>query len=84
MQGQPAGLAGQGGAELAGTARRSGEAKTRSVMTYDPHKSDVEIRQGSRRKMNARVLFISLGALVILFLIIYFAFFAASPPPATA
>lgn len=52
------------------------------TQTYDPHKSTTEVRQGSRRMMNTRVLIISMSAIVILFLAIYFLFFANTPPTA--
>jgi hypothetical protein len=39
--------------------------------TYDPHKTDTEIRQGSRRRMNLRVLFISVALIVVAFSLIY-------------
>lgn len=39
--------------------------------TYDPHKSTEEVRQGSRRLMNLRVLLFSGTLIVIAFAIIY-------------
>lgn len=39
--------------------------------TYDAHKSTSEVRQGSGRMMNFRVLILSLVAIVALFGIIY-------------
>jgi uncharacterized membrane protein YdbT with pleckstrin-like domain len=43
-----------------------------SVMkTYDPDKSDTEVRQASPRRMNARVLVTSLIGVIVLFAIIY-------------
>jgi hypothetical protein len=43
-----------------------------SVMeTYDPKKSRTEVRQGSPRKMNLRVLISSLCGIIILFAVIY-------------
>ena len=39
--------------------------------TYDPHKSRTEIRQGSSRMMNMRVLVLSLLGIVVLFAILY-------------
>ena len=39
--------------------------------TYDPNKSTTEVRQGSPRKMNARVLVTSLIGIIVLFAIIY-------------
>lgn len=51
--------------------------------TYDPHKSTTEVRQANRTLDNFWVLVISVVAIVALFGIIYFAFFAATPPSAT-
>lgn len=51
--------------------------------TYDADKSTVEVRQGSRRMMNSRVLLWSLGGVILAFLLIYFVFFAFAPGPAT-
>jgi hypothetical protein len=39
--------------------------------TYDPHKSDVEIRQGNKRKTNLRVLLFSGILIVVAFAVIY-------------
>ncbi len=39
--------------------------------TYDPHKSTTEIRQGSRRLMNFRVLVLSLIGIVAAFGILF-------------
>lgn len=39
--------------------------------TYDPHKSDTEIRQGNKRQMNLRVLVISGVLIVAAFAVIY-------------
>lgn len=39
--------------------------------TYDPKKSATEVRQASPRKMNARVLVVSLIGIVVAFAIIY-------------
>lgn len=53
-------------------------------MTYDPHKSTTEVRQGSGRMMNARVLIWSILGVIAAFMIIYMVFFAFAPaqPPA--
>jgi len=51
--------------------------------TYDPHKSTTDVRQGSRRLDNFWVLVISTLAIIALFGIIYFAFFANTPVTAT-
>lgn len=48
--------------------------------TYDPHKSENEVRQGNSRKMNSRVLIVSLVAVVVLFAIVYFVNGAMQPP----
>lgn len=45
--------------------------------TYDPHKTDTEIRQGSKRKMNLRVLVFSVALIVLAFAVIYVVFYAA-------
>ena len=50
--------------------------------TYDPHKSATEVRQGSRRLDNFWVLVISTVAVIAIFAIIYFIFFATTPPSA--
>ena len=39
--------------------------------TYDPHKTDTEIRQGSKRKTNLRVLLFSGFLIVVAFTAIY-------------
>jgi hypothetical protein len=52
------------------------------TQTYDPHKDTNEVRQGNGRMMNSRVLIISMSVVVILFLAIYFLFFANTPPTA--
>lgn len=41
------------------------------MKTYDPDKTATEVRQASPRKMNLRVLLISLMGIVVLFAIIY-------------
>lgn len=51
--------------------------------TYDPHKSTNETRQGNGRMMNSRVLWLSLGGVVVAFLLIYMVFFGFAPGPAT-
>lgn len=38
--------------------------------TYDPHKTVPEVRQGNRRRMNLRVLVISLIGIVVAFSIL--------------
>jgi succinate dehydrogenase hydrophobic anchor subunit len=48
--------------------------------TYDAHKSTTEVRQGSRTLDNFWVLIISGVVVVALFAIIFFVFFANTPP----
>lgn len=50
--------------------------------TYDAHKNTTEVRQADRRKGNFWVLLISLFGVIALFAIIYFVFFATTPPSA--
>jgi len=45
------------------------------MQTYDPHKNTKEVRQGSNRWMNLRVLAFSTLAVVLAFAIIYIWFF---------
>ena len=47
--------------------------------TYDAHKTTTEVRQGSRRQMNLRVLVISMVVVVLAFAAIWF-FFLSVPP----
>jgi hypothetical protein len=47
--------------------------------TYDPHKTPTEARQASDRRMNLRVLTISLIGVVVLFAIIFAIFTAMQP-----
>lgn len=44
--------------------------------TYDPDKNGTEVRQGSPRRMNMRVLVFSMIGIIVLFAIIYFIFAA--------
>lgn len=53
------------------------------MQTYDSHKSTIEVRQGSRRLLNFRVLIWSLFAVILAFGLIYLFFAFASPPPNT-
>jgi hypothetical protein len=48
-------------------------------MTYDPQKTTNEVRQGSGRLWNTRVLIWSLLGVVVIFAIIYVVFFAMAP-----
>lgn len=52
------------------------------TQTYDPHKSTNETRQGNGRKMNSRVLFWSMGGVVVAFVIIFLVFVVMAPGPA--
>ena len=52
------------------------------VQTYDPHKSTNETRQGNSRMMNSRVLWWSLGGIIVAFAIIYLVFLGFAPGPA--
>jgi len=49
--------------------------------TFDPHKSTNDVRQGNGRQMNSRVLFWSMGGVVIAFVLVYLVFFAFTPAP---
>ncbi len=52
--------------------------------TYDAHKTTTEVRQGSRRQMNLRVLVISGVLIVVAFAVILLVFFVAAPGNAVA
>jgi hypothetical protein len=52
------------------------------VETYDPHKSTNDVRQASGRKMNLRVLTISLGIVIVLFALLFW-YFGMQPTTAT-
>lgn len=41
------------------------------MQTYDPHKNTTEVRQGSPRRMNLRVLIISMIGIIVLFAVVY-------------
>ncbi len=49
--------------------------------TYDPHKTNTEIRQASPRRMNLRVLIFSTAGIIVLFAILYalYAWFQPAP-----
>ncbi len=49
--------------------------------TYDPNKNATEARQASGRKMNLRVLVMSLIGIVVLFAIVYMIFTLTQPNP---
>lgn len=51
------------------------------MKTYDPHKSTTELRQGNARKMNSRVLAMSLIGVVFAFVVIYIIYSIAMPAP---
>jgi hypothetical protein len=46
--------------------------------TYDPHKSDTEIRQANPRKMNLRVLLFSCLLIIVAFAVVYLVGYAAN------
>ena len=52
-----------------------------AMKTYDPHKSTTELRQGNARKMNSRVLAMSLIGVVFAFVVIYIIYSIAMPAP---
>ena len=52
------------------------------MKTYDSGKTTTEVRQGSRRLDNLWVLIISSALIVVAFAVIYFVFFATTPPSA--
>lgn len=49
--------------------------------TYDPNKNATEVRQASPRRMNLRVLTISMVAIVIAFVVIFAVFSVMQPAP---
>ncbi|MCR6633306.1 hypothetical protein [Devosia sp.] len=49
------------------------------MKTYDPHKSATELRQANSRKMNSRVLAMSLIGVVIALVVIYIIYSIAMP-----
>lgn len=53
------------------------------MRTYDAHKTTTEVRQGSRRLMNFRVLIWSLLGIILAFGLIYVIFFVMAPPAGT-
>ena len=54
-----------------------------ALRAYDAEKSTTEVRQGSRRLMNFRVLIWSLLGIILAFGLIYLVFYAMAPPPNT-
>jgi hypothetical protein len=56
-------------------------SKERRMETYDPDKNPTEVRQASPRKMNLRVLIMSLIGVVALFAIIFIIFTVTQPAP---
>lgn len=52
------------------------------MKTYDPNKNTTEVRQASPRRMNMRVLAISLIGIIVLFAIL-FAIYSGGGQPAT-
>lgn len=53
------------------------------MRTYDAHKSTTEVRQGSRRLMNFRVLIWSVLGIILAFALIYLVFYVLAPLPNT-
>jgi len=49
------------------------------MRTYDAHKSTPEVRQGSGRLMNFRVLLWSVLGIVLAFALVYLIFFVIAP-----
>ncbi|WP_186767295.1 hypothetical protein [Devosia ginsengisoli] len=49
--------------------------------TYDPHKSTTDVRQANPRKMNLRVLLMSMLGIIVLFAIVYLIYTFAQPNP---
>lgn len=49
--------------------------------TYDPHKNPTEVRQGSKRGMNLRVLIFSVLGVVVLFALLFIIYMAMQPNP---
>jgi len=49
--------------------------------TYDPKKNTTEVSQGDPRKMNLRVLVMSLIGIVVLFAVVYLIFTMTQPNP---
>lgn len=47
--------------------------------TYDPKKNQTEVRQASPRKMNLRVLLLSLIGIVVVFAVLYLVYALAQP-----
>ena len=50
--------------------------------TYDPKKSGTEVRQGNPRKMNLRVLIMSLSGIIVLFAVVFLVFSLTQSSPA--
>lgn len=50
--------------------------------TYDPHKTTTEVRQGSRRLLNFRVLIVSLVVIVAAFGLLWLWSAMSTPPTA--
>jgi len=49
------------------------------MQTYDPKKSQTDVRQANPRRMNLRVLVTSMVGIIVLFAIIYLAFAVINP-----
>jgi hypothetical protein len=59
------------------------QALERHMETYDPDKNTTEVRQANPRKMNLRVLVVSLIGIVVLFAIVYLVLGMMQPAPAS-
>lgn len=51
------------------------------MKTYDPEKSTTDVRQANPRKMNLRVLVISMVGIVVLFAVIFMTFSMTQSSP---
>jgi len=60
------------------------QAQERHMETYDPDKNTTEVRQANPRKMNLRVLVVSLIGIVVLFAIVYLVLGMMQPAPTPA
>ncbi|HEV7291494.1 MAG TPA: hypothetical protein VGN79_04160 [Devosia sp.] len=49
--------------------------------SYDPNKNPTELRQASPRKMNLRVLIMSMVGLILLFALVYIIYTVVQPNP---
>ena len=66
---------------MAGRWVEDDKSREHSMETYDPNKNTTEVRQASPRKMNLRVLVISLIGIVVAFAVIYLIYTMMQPTP---